>query len=213
MDAANSPLMPHSSSSTPHCHQFAACMHACMHSCSGQNHHHAAHSTSPCAHPRTHTTCRRCCCCSAVAPLPPSLKPTTQVSARTPAFMGAPVLPPHRPHTALAPARGPRPAAAASGTSRALGVAVEANLFSRLVRVVKAYVSNFTEQWEDPEVLLDRVTDEMNEDLVKMRQATAKVRWLRGVCWLRICMHACTRRRWCCWRVCCTTASGLLLVP
>lgn len=52
---------------------------------------------------------------------------------------------------------------------------MEANLFSRLVRVVKAYVSNFTEQWEDPEVLLDRVTDEMNEDLIKMRQATAKV--------------------------------------
>jgi phage shock protein A len=55
-------------------------------------------------------------------------------------------------------------------------VSVEANLFSRLVRVVKAYVSNVTEQWEDPEVLLDRVTDEMQEDLIKMRQATAKVR-------------------------------------
>jgi phage shock protein A len=41
--------------------------------------------------------------------------------------------------------------------------------------VVKAYVSNFTEQFEDPEVLLDRVTDEMQEDLIKMRQATAKV--------------------------------------
>jgi hypothetical protein len=53
---------------------------------------------------------------------------------------------------------------------------VEANLFSRLVRVVKAYVSNFTEQFEDPEVMLDRVTDEMQEDLIKMRQATAKVR-------------------------------------
>jgi phage shock protein A len=55
-------------------------------------------------------------------------------------------------------------------------VLVEANLFSRLVRVVKAYVSNFTEQFEDPEVMLDRVTDEMQEDLIKMRQATAKVR-------------------------------------
>jgi phage shock protein A len=53
---------------------------------------------------------------------------------------------------------------------------VEANLFSRLVRVVKAYVTNFTEQFEDPELLLDRVTDEMQEDLIKMRQATAKVR-------------------------------------
>lgn len=95
---------------------------------------------------------------------------SSRVSSRTPAFMGAPVLPPARPHTAT---RAPRPAAATS--SRTLGVSVEANLFSRLVRVVKAYVSNFTEQWEDPEVLLDRVTDEMNEDLVKMRQATAKV--------------------------------------
>ena len=64
-----------------------------------------------------------------------------------------------------------RPRAAAS---RGM-VSVEANLFSRLVRVVKAYVSNATEQWEDPEVLLDRVTDEMQEDLIKMRQATAKV--------------------------------------
>lgn len=40
----------------------------------------------------------------------------------------------------------------------------------------QAYVSNFTEQFEDPEVMLDRVTDEMQEDLIKMRQATAKVR-------------------------------------
>lgn len=54
-------------------------------------------------------------------------------------------------------------------------VLVEANLFSRLFRVVRAYVSNFTEQFEDPEVMLDRVTEEMQEDLIKMRQATAKV--------------------------------------
>jgi hypothetical protein len=69
-----------------------------------------------------------------------------------------------------------------------LGVTVEANLFSRLVRVVKAYVSNYTEQWEDPEVLLDRVTDEMNEDLIKMRQATAKVRDTTGRGLLRCCL-------------------------
>jgi phage shock protein A len=54
-------------------------------------------------------------------------------------------------------------------------VAVQANLFSRLARVVRAYVSNFTEKFEDPSLLLDRVTDEMGDDLVKMRQATAKV--------------------------------------
>lgn len=97
------------------------------------------------------------------------------------AFMGQPVIP--RPHLAspapgLSP-HGHRPTGATlrprAAAGRALGVSVEANLFSRLVRVVKAYVSNFTEQFEDPEVLLDRVTDEMNEDLIKMRQATAKV--------------------------------------
>eukprot|EP00877_Chromochloris_zofingiensis_P011377 jgi/Chrzof1/6493/Cz18g13110.t1 len=52
---------------------------------------------------------------------------------------------------------------------------VEANLFSRIFRIVKAYVSNVTSSFEDPEVLLDRVTDEMQEDLIRMRQATAKV--------------------------------------
>lgn len=52
----------------------------------------------------------------------------------------------------------------------------QANLFSRLVRIVRAYASSFTERFEDPELLLDRVTDEMGEDLVRMRQATAKVK-------------------------------------
>jgi phage shock protein A len=54
-------------------------------------------------------------------------------------------------------------------------VVVEANLFSRLARVVKSYISNFTAQFEDPEVLLDRVTEEMQSDLIRMRQAVAKV--------------------------------------
>lgn len=99
--------------------------------------------------------------------------------AGAPSFMGQPVI--RRPQLAAAtpglapqhhrPARqSHRPRAAARSA-----VVVEANLFSRLVRVVKAYVTNFTEQFEDPEVLLDRVTDEMQEDLIKMRQATAKV--------------------------------------
>lgn len=52
---------------------------------------------------------------------------------------------------------------------------VQANLFARLVRIIQANISNFTSQFEDPEVMLDRVIDEMNEDLVRMRQATAKV--------------------------------------
>ncbi|GBF98935.1 hypothetical protein Rsub_11727 [Raphidocelis subcapitata] len=68
-------------------------------------------------------------------------------------------------------AAAPRPAA----RSRRRAATVEANLFARIVRVIKANLSNLTAQFEDPEVMLDRVTDEMNEDLVKMRQATAKV--------------------------------------
>lgn len=53
--------------------------------------------------------------------------------------------------------------------------AVQANLFSRLARVVTAFVSGFVSNFEDPERLLDRVVEEMQEDLVKMRQATAQV--------------------------------------
>jgi len=108
-----------------------------------------------------------CCCCHTLVQV-----------AGAPSFMGQPVIP--RPQAASAPGLAPqhhrparqshRPRAAARSA-----VVVEANLFSRLVRVVKAYVTNFTEGFEDPEVLLDRVTDEMQEDLIKMRQATAKV--------------------------------------
>eukprot|EP00878_Enallax_costatus_P006280 GHUV01006583.1.p1 GENE.GHUV01006583.1~~GHUV01006583.1.p1 ORF type:complete len:322 (+),score=85.69 GHUV01006583.1:531-1496(+) len=86
----------------------------------------------------------------------------------TPSFLGKPVARP------IAPAPTSRRAAPVRA-SRASAVAVEANLFSRLARVVRAYVSNFTEQFEDPEVMLDRIQDEMQEDLLKMRQATAKV--------------------------------------
>ncbi|KAF8059115.1 hypothetical protein HT031_005287 [Scenedesmus sp. PABB004] len=84
-----------------------------------------------------------------------------------------------KPLTHVAPAPAPRraaaPARAAPPRAARRPAVVEANLFSRLVRIVKAYVSNFTAQFEDPELLLDRVTDEMNEDLIRMRQATAKV--------------------------------------
>lgn len=51
---------------------------------------------------------------------------------------------------------------------------VEANLFSRLYRVIKAYVDNVVGTFEDPEKLLDRVADEMTQDSIKMRQATAQ---------------------------------------
>jgi len=41
--------------------------------------------------------------------------------------------------------------------------------------VVSAYVNTLVGSFEDPERLLDRVVTEMQEDLVKMRQATAQV--------------------------------------
>ncbi|WIA38865.1 hypothetical protein OEZ86_002141 [Tetradesmus obliquus] len=109
-----------------------------------------------------------------------ALKGTTRPAARSvqasPAFLGKPVLPlAPRPTSSHSRHHARTPALRATSAGRAVGLAVEANLFSRLVRVVKAYVSNFTEQFEDPEVMLDRVTDEMQEDLIKMRQATAKV--------------------------------------
>lgn len=58
--------------------------------------------------------------------------------------------------------------------SRSSAVLVQANLFNRLYRVFKAYVDGFVGTFEDPEKLLDRVVDEMTQDSIKMRQATAQ---------------------------------------
>jgi hypothetical protein len=80
---------------------------------------------------------------------------------RTPAFLGAPVVPRCPPSARAARAARPRHSASSGGArrgavlrpaaaARAPAVGVQANLFSRLVRVVRAYVSNFTEQFEDP---------------------------------------------------------------
>lgn len=47
---------------------------------------------------------------------------------------------------------------------------VEANIFSRIVRVIKSYITGAVESFEDPEVMLDRITEEMQEDAARMRQ-------------------------------------------
>ncbi|XP_039012823.1 membrane-associated 30 kDa protein, chloroplastic-like [Hibiscus syriacus] len=49
------------------------------------------------------------------------------------------------------------------------------NLFDRFARVVKSYANALLSSFEDPERILDQVVLEMNDDLVKMRQATAQV--------------------------------------
>lgn len=52
---------------------------------------------------------------------------------------------------------------------------VEANLFGRIVRIVKSYANAVVSSAEDPEKLLDQTVIEMGDDLAKMRQASAQV--------------------------------------
>jgi len=59
--------------------------------------------------------------------------------------------------------------------SRAAAVTVEANLFARVVRLAKSYANQLVTSAEDPEKILDQVVTEMQEDLIKMRQASAQV--------------------------------------
>eukprot|EP00887_Chlorella_sp_A99_P004429 scaffold30.g4429.t1 len=59
---------------------------------------------------------------------------------------------------------------------RAAGVPpVEANLFSRLVRVIKSYASSAVSSLEDPEKILDQAVEDMQADLIKLRQGAAEV--------------------------------------
>eukprot|EP00240_Pyramimonas_obovata_P006120 CAMPEP_0118930438 /NCGR_PEP_ID=MMETSP1169-20130426/7126_1 /TAXON_ID=36882 /ORGANISM="Pyramimonas obovata, Strain CCMP722" /LENGTH=312 /DNA_ID=CAMNT_0006872797 /DNA_START=132 /DNA_END=1070 /DNA_ORIENTATION=+ len=52
---------------------------------------------------------------------------------------------------------------------------IEANMFDRLGRVAKSYANSIISNAEDPEKMLDQTVNEMSEDLVKMRQASAQV--------------------------------------
>ncbi|PIN21638.1 hypothetical protein CDL12_05674 [Handroanthus impetiginosus] len=49
------------------------------------------------------------------------------------------------------------------------------NLFDRFARVVKSYANALISTFEDPEKILEQSVIEMNDDLIKMRQATAQV--------------------------------------
>ncbi|XP_019190365.1 PREDICTED: probable membrane-associated 30 kDa protein, chloroplastic isoform X2 [Ipomoea nil] len=52
---------------------------------------------------------------------------------------------------------------------------VRSNLFDRFARVVKSYANAVISSFEDPEKILEQTVLEMNNDLIKMRQATAQV--------------------------------------
>jgi len=58
---------------------------------------------------------------------------------------------------------------------RGQSLVVSANLFSRFTRVVSSYANALITAAEDPEKILDQTVNEMNSDLIKMRQATAQV--------------------------------------
>lgn len=55
----------------------------------------------------------------------------------------------------------------------ALGASM--NIFERVVRIFKSYANALVSAAEDPEKILEQTVIEMNEDLVKLRQASAQV--------------------------------------
>eukprot|EP00803_Ostreobium_quekettii_P010092 evm.model.scf_310.9 EVM.evm.TU.scf_310.9 scf_310:62500-63345(+) len=67
------------------------------------------------------------------------------------------------------------PSPRARGQQRRGAATVEANLFSRVARIVKSYADAVVTAAEDPEKLLDQTVKEMQEDLIKMKQTSASV--------------------------------------
>ncbi|KAL4434394.1 hypothetical protein ABPG75_000835 [Micractinium tetrahymenae] len=54
-------------------------------------------------------------------------------------------------------------------------VVAEGNLFSRVTRIVKSYVNSAVSAAEDPEKILDQAVADMQNDLIRLRQAAAEV--------------------------------------
>ncbi|KAG7029124.1 Membrane-associated 30 kDa protein, chloroplastic [Cucurbita argyrosperma subsp. argyrosperma] len=61
------------------------------------------------------------------------------------------------------------------GGRRGGALGAHMNLFDRFARVVKSYANALISSFEDPEKILEQTVLEMNDDLTKMRQATAQV--------------------------------------
>lgn len=53
--------------------------------------------------------------------------------------------------------------------------ATEANLFGRVTRVFRSYANALVSKAEDPEKILEQAVNDMQGDLIKMRQASAQV--------------------------------------
>lgn len=69
--------------------------------------------------------------------------------------------------------RGDKRRWASGGGGGALGT--QMNIFERVGRIVRSYANAVLSAAEDPEKLLDQTVLEMNDDLIKMRQASAQV--------------------------------------
>lgn len=54
-------------------------------------------------------------------------------------------------------------------------VRVQANLFERVVRVAKSYANALVSSVEDPEKVLDQAVEDMQNDLIRLRQGAAEV--------------------------------------
>ncbi|KAG9447020.1 hypothetical protein H6P81_013148 [Aristolochia fimbriata] len=62
-----------------------------------------------------------------------------------------------------------------SGKHGGGALGAQMNLFDRFARVIKSYANALLSSVEDPEKILEQTVVEMNDDLIKMRQATAQV--------------------------------------
>jgi len=54
-------------------------------------------------------------------------------------------------------------------------VKVHESMFSRVGRVIRSYTNSFISKMEDPEKILDQAVEDMQKDLIKLRQASAQV--------------------------------------
>lgn len=94
------------------------------------------------------------------------------------------------PPLSLAPSRSPSPTLPVSlcpgaavtqapqrmaRSARGTSVRVQANLFERVIRVVKSYANSVVSAAEDPEKILDQAVEDMQNDLIRLRQAAAEV--------------------------------------
>lgn len=69
-----------------------------------------------------------------------------------------------------------RQTAAVPAAGRSAGpVVAEGNLFGRVARIVKSYVNSAVSAAEDPEKILDQAVSDMQNDLIRLRQAAAEV--------------------------------------